>query len=94
MMIWFLENILRQIPRGVHDWNKFLRTEELEQFLRHSNFSDIQIQGFDLFGRTLTDKLRVLKQFWTTGEFQVQFDDDTEIMYIGIARQHDCQPGG
>jgi 2-polyprenyl-6-hydroxyphenyl methylase/3-demethylubiquinone-9 3-methyltransferase len=24
IMIWLLEDILKQIPRGLHDWNKFI----------------------------------------------------------------------
>lgn len=86
IMIWLLEDILRQIPRGVHDWNKFLRPDELQQYLKQHNFSDIQIHGFDLFGRNAIANLRALQYFWRTGEFQVQFDDDTQVMYIGVAR--------
>ena len=89
VMIWLLENILRQIPRGVHDWNKFLRPDELQQFLEQNHFSEIHIRGFDLFGRTAIAQLKTLVHFWKTGQFQVQFDDDTQIMYIGVARQPD-----
>ena len=87
LMIWLLEDLLRQIPRGIHDWHKFVTPEELHQFLTRACFSEITIQGFDLFGRTPSAQITNLIHFWKTGEFQIQFDDDTQVMYIGTARQ-------
>ncbi|MGD1951496.1 MAG: bifunctional 2-polyprenyl-6-hydroxyphenol methylase/3-demethylubiquinol 3-O-methyltransferase UbiG [Leptolyngbyaceae cyanobacterium] len=52
IMIWLLEDLLRQIPRGIHDWHKFVTPEELHQLLAQSGFSEITMQGFDLFGHT------------------------------------------
>ena len=33
------EYILRWLPIGTHDWNKFIKPEELEKFLSQENFS-------------------------------------------------------
>ena len=85
IMIWLLEDLLRQIPRGIHDWHKFVTPEELHQLLTQSSFSEITMQGFDLFGHTPLAQINTLVHFWKTGEFRVQFDDDTQVMYIGTA---------
>ena len=45
------EYILRWLPIGTHDWNKFIKPEELEKYLNQENFSTIDIKGlkFNLF---------------------------------------------
>ena len=40
------EYILRWLPIGTHDWNKFLKPEELEKILMQEKFSTIDISGF------------------------------------------------
>ena len=40
------EYILRWLPIGTHDWNKFIKPEELENFLNKENFSSLDIEGF------------------------------------------------
>jgi len=39
------EYILRWLPVGTHDWNKFIKPEELENFLTEQNFSTLDIKG-------------------------------------------------
>ncbi len=39
------EYILRWLPIGTHDWNKFLKPEELENFLTQENFSTLDVKG-------------------------------------------------
>ena len=39
------EYILRWLPVGTHDWNKFIKPEELEKILFDENFSTIDIKG-------------------------------------------------
>ena len=39
------EYILRWLPIGTHDWNKFLKPEELEKILSQEKFSTIDIKG-------------------------------------------------
>ena len=48
------EYILRWLPVGTHDWNKFIKPEELEKILNNENFSTIDIKGLKfnpLFGK-------------------------------------------
>ena len=39
------EYILRWLPIGTHDWNKFIKPEELEKLLSDEKFSTIDIKG-------------------------------------------------
>jgi 2-polyprenyl-6-hydroxyphenyl methylase/3-demethylubiquinone-9 3-methyltransferase len=39
------EYILRWLPVGTHDWNKFLKPEELERLLQNEKFFTIDIKG-------------------------------------------------
>ena len=48
------EYILRWLPIGTHDWNKFIKPEELEQFLLNEKFSTVDIKGLDF--NPLTNK--------------------------------------
>jgi 2-polyprenyl-6-hydroxyphenyl methylase / 3-demethylubiquinone-9 3-methyltransferase len=41
------EYILRWLPIGTHDWNKFIKPEELEILLKNENFYTIDIKGLD-----------------------------------------------
>ena len=41
------EYILRWLPVGTHDWNKFIKPEELEKVLRAKNFKTIDIKGLE-----------------------------------------------
>ena len=39
------EYILRWLPIGTHDWNKFIKPEELEKYLSDEKFSTLDIKG-------------------------------------------------
>ena len=39
------EYILRWLPIGTHDWNKFIKPEELEKFLSDEKFSTLDVKG-------------------------------------------------
>ena len=41
------EYILRWLPIGTHDWNKFIRPEELERKLTDLDFSITDLTGLD-----------------------------------------------
>ena len=41
------EYILRWLPIGTHDWNKFIKPEELEKILTDKNFKTIDIKGLE-----------------------------------------------
>ena len=47
------EYVLRWLPIGTHDWNKFLKPEELENLLNKENFSTFDIKGlnYNIFSR-------------------------------------------
>ena len=44
-------NIFRWLPIGTHDWNKFIKPEELGGYLSKEKFSTVDIAGlnFNLF---------------------------------------------
>ena len=39
------EYVLRWLPIGTHDWNKFIKPEELEKFLSQENFTSMDVKG-------------------------------------------------
>ena len=41
------EYILRWLPIGTHDWNKFLKPEELQKLLQNEKFSTVDIKGLE-----------------------------------------------
>ncbi len=89
LMIWLLEDLLRQIPQGIHDWEKFITPAELTACLRQSGFGEIVCRGFDLTnGGSLPTLVALL---WSGLQpaarrlLAVQINDDLEVMYIGKA---------
>ncbi len=63
VMIWLMENLLRMIPSGVHDWDKFIQPEELRELMQLLGFQEIEMKGFDLFGE-IGFFLAELKSVW------------------------------
>jgi len=43
------EYILRWLPIGTHDWNKFIKPEELEKILNQEKFSTLDIKGLKFY---------------------------------------------
>ena len=41
------EYLLRWLPIGTHDWNKFLKPEELEKYLLENKFKTLDIKGLE-----------------------------------------------
>ncbi|MEN9216165.1 MAG: bifunctional 2-polyprenyl-6-hydroxyphenol methylase/3-demethylubiquinol 3-O-methyltransferase UbiG [Gloeomargarita sp. HHBFW_bins_162] len=90
LMIWLMEDILRQIPQGIHDWEKFITPAELTHFLEQAGFGDILCRGFDL---TDGGNLKTLCSLLYSGlqseamrqTLKVQINDDTSVIYIGKA---------
>ncbi len=41
------EYILRWLPIGTHDWNKFIKPEELEKYLTEKKFKTLDIKGLE-----------------------------------------------
>jgi 2-polyprenyl-6-hydroxyphenyl methylase/3-demethylubiquinone-9 3-methyltransferase len=91
VLIWVLEDILRKIPRGIHDWNKFIKPEELIPLLRSQGFGNIEIEGFNLLGRNLREHVQAYRYYRQTQRFQVKFGDPRSLMYIGKALKLDSE---
>ena len=85
VMIWLLENVLQEIPRGVHDWQKFIKPEELTNLMNKTGFTSVDIKGFDLFGQTLQDTIFSYIRYKRTGGFKGEINSNTSLMYIGKA---------
>ena len=41
------EYVLRWLPVGTHDWNKFLKPKEIEEKINNLNFSVKEIEGLE-----------------------------------------------
>ncbi|MDJ0715400.1 MAG: bifunctional 2-polyprenyl-6-hydroxyphenol methylase/3-demethylubiquinol 3-O-methyltransferase UbiG [Prochloraceae cyanobacterium] len=87
IMIWLLEDILRQIPQGIHDWEKFIKPEELTQLLQENNLGKIDIKGFNIFGESLLDNISTYFYYQKTKGFQININNDLSVMYIGKAEK-------
>lgn len=87
VMIWLLENVLRQISPGIHDWNKFITPAELTDMAEQAGMQPLSITGFNMFGPPgLRDKWQTLRQYQRSGQLQISFDPQRDrIMYIGVA---------
>jgi 2-polyprenyl-6-hydroxyphenyl methylase/3-demethylubiquinone-9 3-methyltransferase len=85
MMIWLMENIMGEIPRGVHDWNKFIKPSELTALMQQTGFGDVSINGFSLFRETLEGNLQAYLNYKRTKTFTLSITQDPSVMYIGKA---------
>jgi len=86
VMIWLLENILQEIPRGIHDWQKFIKPEELTDLMHKNGFTNIEMKGFDLFGEGFHRNIIAYRHYKNTGGFQAKINHNTSLMYIGTAK--------
>lgn len=84
IMIWLLENLLKEIPQGVHDWHKFIQPKELQEIMQQK-FTDIEIKGFDLFGNNLWQNIQSYLRYKMTGGFKAEISNNIDLMYIGKA---------
>jgi 2-polyprenyl-6-hydroxyphenyl methylase/3-demethylubiquinone-9 3-methyltransferase len=97
VMIWLLEDILKQIPRGLHDWKKFIKPDELTLIMQENHFSNIEIQGFDVTDEMSFKNLRktilagLNNQGGETEPFKIQINQDTSMCYIGKAKKCSLQ---
>ncbi|MBW4489254.1 MAG: bifunctional 2-polyprenyl-6-hydroxyphenol methylase/3-demethylubiquinol 3-O-methyltransferase UbiG [Trichocoleus desertorum ATA4-8-CV12] len=87
IMIWLLENILREIPAGIHDWQKFIQPPELIALMRSHGFEEMEIKGFNIFGATVLNNLAAYWHYRQTKGFQISINEDTSVMYIGKAKK-------
>lgn len=87
IMIWLLEDILQEIPRGIHDWKKFIKPQELIDLMQHNGLNEVEVKGFNLFGNSVWDNIAAYLRYKKTGGFCVSINDNTSVMYIGKARK-------
>lgn len=87
IMIWLLENVLSEIPRGIHDWRKFIKPNELAEIMQNQKFSEIEFAGFNIFGRTVMENINTYLHYRRTKAFRISISEDTSVMYIGKARK-------
>ncbi len=92
-MIWLLEDTLKHIPTGLHDWNKFIKPQEMIEIMKSTGFANFEIKGFDLTGgssfKTLRNILTKGLNNQIEGEkrelFEIKINNDTSVCYIGKA---------
>ncbi|OWY67030.1 bifunctional 3-demethylubiquinone 3-O-methyltransferase/2-octaprenyl-6-hydroxy phenol methylase [cyanobacterium TDX16] len=87
MMIWFLEGVVKAIDRGIHDWEKFIKPEELTSLMQQQSFTNIDIKGFSLFGSSPWDAIATFWHYKKTGSLRASITDNTSVMYIGKAEK-------
>lgn len=87
MMIWLLENIFQEIPQGIHDWQKFIKPEELRQLMSENGLSDFDIKGFNIFGTSILANIKSYFYYKKTGSFNIDINEDLSVMYIGKAEK-------
>jgi 2-polyprenyl-6-hydroxyphenyl methylase/3-demethylubiquinone-9 3-methyltransferase len=85
VMIWLLENVLKEIPRGIHDWQKFIKPKELIDLMDKNGFTSIEIKGFELFGESLHSNIFAYLYYKRTGGFKTKINNNTSLTYIGKA---------
>lgn len=85
IFITLLENILRKIPQGIHDWNQFIPPDDLAGVLAQTGFTSVTLNGFDVFGRSPWGYFKTLRHYQTHRTFQISIDEDLSVMYIGWA---------
>lgn len=62
------EYILRWLPRGTHDWKKFLKPSEINKIAEHNNLQLLELTGFSY---------NILKDEWKKS-------DDVQINYVMV----------
>jgi len=66
------EYILRWLPIGTHDWQKFLKTGEIEEKFRQLNLNKLDLSGL---------KFNVLSNSWS-------LSSDCSVNYIIVAKKN------
>ena len=76
------EYILRWLPIGTHDWNKFIKPEELEKTLSQQKFLTVDIRGM---------KFNPFSKKWKLSMFHVFFSQTITFLIrinVGISTHH------
>lgn len=76
MVVTIMEDVFRIIPRGAHDPAKFIKPNELKQYLKEAGFTyPDKFVGLGI--------IRISKYF----NFEIGLTNSTRVMYIGYARK-------
>lgn len=73
-MIWFLEGVIKAIERGIHDWDKFIKPDELTSLMAQS-FTNIEMKGLSLFGNSPWDAIATFRRYKRTGNLSVSLTE-------------------
>ncbi len=74
IMIWLLEFIKREIPKGTHDWNMFITPSQMTGYLEKEGFTNIELAGFDVKGIDSKNKSII-----------AEINENLSVMYLGKA---------
>lgn len=74
IMIWLLEYIKKEIPKGTHDWNMFIPPLQMTGYLEKEGFKNIELAGFDVKGIDSKTK-RII----------AEVNGNLSVMYLGKA---------
>ncbi len=74
IMIWLLEHIKKEIPKGTHDWNMFIKPSQMTGYLEEKGFGNIELAGFDVKGIDSENK-RII----------AEVNGNLSVMYLGRA---------
>ena len=81
------EYILKWLPIGTHDWNKFIKPEELEKILVNQKFSTIDIKGLEFNPLTSkwkkSDNLSVINSLILETITHIQYSRKRRLVMIG-----------
>lgn len=55
IIIWLLEDLLHEIPEGIHDWEKFITPGQLTLLMQTVGFRAIEMKGFNVFEASWRD---------------------------------------
>ena len=85
IMIWLLEDILKQLPKGLHDWNKFITPQELITNMENTGFRDIDGTNFQTLINMVFQGLNHQNKDNKFESFKIQINENTSVWYIGKA---------
>jgi len=80
VFIWIAQYLTRASPRGVHDWNMFIRPEELVDLMKRQGIANLETRGLVVSSIWPTIRMWVLKRHIV---LNLALGDDTSMNYIG-----------
>lgn len=76
VMIWLAEDVLKNVPRGAHDWKDFIKPRELTSYLSDAGFTSLgPYRGITLFGQR------------KDGSLITRESGDLSCIYMGASRR-------